>query len=291
MKRLKIWFIAFMLFCPWMMTGHAEAASDPKVIVNGQQVRFADQGPVEQNGRILVPMRSVIEALGGKVVWHASTKSVTAELGRHHAEFIIDSPYAQRTEKGASSFVVQLDVPAQVMNGRTMLPLRASGELLGQSVVWDSAGRTAKIGGGATRLSFTEYPVQGDIKDMLRQELDVFFLTNEIRAAYKADKPFGLHVKLSQVARLKSKDMAEQGYFDHQSPNYGSPFDMMKQFGFDFSYAGENIAMGYRSAREVVAGWEKSPGHLANMLGSFEYIGIGYFAGNVPYWTQQFLTE
>ena len=83
--------------------------------------------------------------------------------------------------------------------------------------------------------------------------------------------------------------MRDLRYFAHQSPTYGSPFDMMKAFGISFRYAGENIAYGYKTPAEVVRGWMNSEGHRANILNaSFKEIGVGYSAdGN--YWTQQFI--
>ena len=95
--------------------------------------------------------------------------------------------------------------------------------------------------------------------------------------------------KLSDVARLKSEDMRKNGYFSHTSPTYGSPFDMMRQFGISYRSAGENIARGQRTPEEVVQAWMDSPGHRANILGaSYTQIGVGYLAsGN--YWTQMFI--
>ncbi|MPN28838.1 hypothetical protein SDC9_176283 [bioreactor metagenome] len=83
--------------------------------------------------------------------------------------------------------------------------------------------------------------------------------------------------------------MHDKRYFAHQSPTYGSPFDMMKQFGISYRAAGENIAMGYSSAAAVVEGWMNSPGHRANILNaSFTHIGVGYYAEG-HYWTQMFI--
>ena len=98
-----------------------------------------------------------------------------------------------------------------------------------------------------------------------------------------------LNAKLSDVARAKSQDMRDKGYFSHTSPTYGSPFDMMTSFGISYRTAGENIAMGYSSPQAVVTGWMNSPGHRANILNSsFTQIGVGYVAsGN--YWTQMFI--
>ncbi|MBC8587904.1 CAP domain-containing protein [Paratissierella segnis] len=103
-------------------------------------------------------------------------------------------------------------------------------------------------------------------------------------------KAFTASSELSRVARAKSEDMAKNNYFNHTSPTYGSPFDMMKQFGIKYSTAGENIAKGYLSAQSVVNGWMNSSGHRANILNpSFNKIGVGaYKAGSTTYWTQMF---
>lgn len=96
----------------------------------------------------------------------------------------------------------------------------------------------------------------------------------------------------SRVARYKSQDMIDKNYFAHQSPTYGSPFDMMEAFGLRFSAAGENIAYGQRTAREVVNGWMNSPGHRANILSqAFTQIGVGAAkkSNGTLYWTQMFM--
>jgi len=95
--------------------------------------------------------------------------------------------------------------------------------------------------------------------------------------------------ELSKVAKDKSTDMNSKGYFSHTSPTYGSPFDMMKQYGIDYQTAGENIAKGQSSPEEVVDAWMHSEGHRANILNeNFTHIGVGYEeAGN--HWTQMFI--
>ncbi len=119
-------------------------------------------------------------------------------------------------------------------------------------------------------------------------EQKVVELTNAERAK-NGVAALQLDEDLSKVARTKSSDMKEKGYFDHTSPTYGSPFDMMKQFGISYRSAGENIAMGQRSPEEVVTAWMNSEGHRKNILNaSFTHIGVGYVAdGN--YWTQMFI--
>jgi uncharacterized YkwD family protein len=92
---------------------------------------------------------------------------------------------------------------------------------------------------------------------------------------------------LNLVALDKAKDIHNNNYFDHNSPTYGSPFDMMKSYGISYSYAGENIAKGQTSPQAVMTAWMNSAGHRANILNAnFTTIGIGYY-NNV--WVQAFI--
>lgn len=99
------------------------------------------------------------------------------------------------------------------------------------------------------------------------------------------------HTKLSGVAREKSNDMRKNNYFSHTSPTYGSPFDMMRDFGVSYKSAGENIAQGQPSPQEVVDAWMNSEGHRKNILsGDFTHIGVGHDE-NGHYWTQMFIRQ
>ena len=97
---------------------------------------------------------------------------------------------------------------------------------------------------------------------------------------------------LMKTAAVKSQDMAKNNYFSHTSPTYGSPFDLMKQYGVSYRAAGENIAMGQTSPAQVMDGWMNSAGHRANILNSsFTKIGVGVAqnASGQYYWTQHFI--
>lgn len=95
--------------------------------------------------------------------------------------------------------------------------------------------------------------------------------------------------QLSRVARFKSEDMRDKKYFSHTSPTYGSPFEMIRNFGISYKTAGENIARGYADPKTVVDGWMNSSGHRANILNSgFKEIGVGYCPDG-KYWTQMFI--
>jgi len=133
-------------------------------------------------------------------------------------------------------------------------------------------------------------PLKPDIKSIEQQVIE---LTNQERAkqglpALKADW------QLSRVARYKSADMRDKGYFSHDSPTYGSPFQMMKSFNVQYTKAAENIAAGQTSAKAVVDAWMNSSGHRKNILDrELTYIGVGYAKGGSygHYWTQMFIKK
>ena len=124
-------------------------------------------------------------------------------------------------------------------------------------------------------------------------EQEVVDLVNQERA--KAGlKALSSDWELARVARFKSEDMRDNKYFSHNSPTYGTPFQMMKSFGINYMSAGENIAAGQATPEAVVKAWMNSSGHKANILSSsFTHIGVGYAKGGSygHYWTQQFISK
>lgn len=121
-------------------------------------------------------------------------------------------------------------------------------------------------------------------------EQEVIRLVNEIRAE-NGLKALTYDWELGRVARFKSQDMKDNRYFAHNSPVYGTPFQMIRNFGISFRSAGENIAKGYATPQAVVNGWMNSSGHRANILNAnYTHIGVGYVSGG-NYWTQMFISK
>ncbi len=125
-------------------------------------------------------------------------------------------------------------------------------------------------------------------RSVLSVEAEVVRLVNAIRRENGLGE-LTLNWELSRVARYKSQDMVDRGYFSHTSPTYGSPFQMMRSFGLSYRLAGENIAYGYSTPQAVVNGWMNSEGHRKNILNpGFTQIGVGYVAQG-HHWTQMFI--
>jgi len=118
----------------------------------------------------------------------------------------------------------------------------------------------------------------------------VLALTNAERVKVGC-KALTVNAKLASAAQAHSADMAANNYFSHDSQNGKSPFDRMKDAGYSFSAAAENIAMGQKTAAEVMSAWMNSAGHKANILNcTYTEIGVGYAKdkNGAPYWTQDF---
>lgn len=99
-----------------------------------------DVAPVLMNNRTLVPMRALFEALNATVNWDGSTRTATATKGETVVSVQIGSNTAY-----VNNVATILDVPAQTIEGRTMVPARFIAESLGATVTWDKATETVNI--------------------------------------------------------------------------------------------------------------------------------------------------
>lgn len=122
-------------------------------------------------------------------------------------------------------------------------------------------------------------------------EKQVFALTNQYREATGLSSLL-YNEQLANVAQLKAEDLRDHNYFDHVSPTYGSPFDMLKSFGILFTAAGENIAKGYDTPTKAMDAFMNSSCHREIILHpAFTEVGIGSTKGadGCVYWVQLFI--
>lgn len=103
--------------------------------------------------------------------------------------------------------------------------------------------------------------------------------TNEDRTTQNF-KELAINPVLERAAQLKANDMAEKGYFAHKSPEGLTPWHWFKEAGYDFSYAGENLAVNFSDSIDVSRAWMASQGHRQNILNKdFREIGIATAEG------------
>ncbi len=145
MKRLTI---ALTLLFALITCAGASASGEIGVYVDGEALSGAE--PLNVDGRVLVPMRSVFEALGAKVTWDGDARSVYAERDDAFTELTIDSPMLSVgvfNSDGAAVPVdnITLDVPAKIINNYTYVPVRAVSEALGASVYWNASNNSVTV--------------------------------------------------------------------------------------------------------------------------------------------------
>jgi hypothetical protein len=109
---------------------------------------------------------------------------------------------------------------------------------------------------------------------------DLLELINGQRTALGL-KALGQNTKLDQAAMLKAKDMLDNGYFAHQSPNGITPWFWFKKIGYNYKYAGENLAIGFTESVDVYTAWFNSDSHKENFLNrNYNEIGTAILTGD-----------
>jgi uncharacterized YkwD family protein len=133
---------------------------------------------------------------------------------------------------------------------------------------------------------------QTNSSTLTAEEQQMVKLVNDARAQ-NGVPPLQVDMQLTNVARIKAQDMIDNNYFSHNSPKYGSPFDMMRDFGIKYVQAGENIA-GNQNVQDAQNALMNSPGHRQNILNpDYTHIGIGIKKGG-PYgnmFSQMFVSK
>ena len=152
-RTIAVFMAVFMVFGLLAAFSTTVYASDNiTVTINGVPVVFADQQPVVVDGRTLVPIREVFEALGFEVTWEPAFQMATLINGEFRLAISIGYHAFMAAPLSAPQITrhhsVPLDVPAQLINDRTMLPIRSPLEAVGYEVGWDNATRTVVIQGG-----------------------------------------------------------------------------------------------------------------------------------------------
>ena len=137
--KSKVIVLSILLLVVLGFSGIISASSDIGVYVGGERLYLEDP-PILQDGRTLVPMRHFFEALGATVSWDASTMTAIGKRGNIEVRIPIGSD--RPTVNGQAAII---DVPAQIINSRTYIPLRFVGEALGDNVTWEGTTRSITI--------------------------------------------------------------------------------------------------------------------------------------------------
>lgn len=223
---LKI--LLFSLLCILTVSVTALAADDTKVCVNGEYIEM-DQKPIFKEDRILIPVRAVGEALKCKVDWDHDTQTVTLNNGATELKITIGESKMNKINisRIPIDIPIELEVPAFIENGRTMLPLRAVSEALFLDVTWDEEERTVVIN---NKYDFIGIETAGYIRVDIGEKMGFMDIDGNIviPIEYENDGAYG-YVKGNGTYAIVKKD-----------GKYGA-VDMNNKPLVNFSYTLENI--------------------------------------------------
>lgn len=136
-KIIAFTILITLVICPLKLANGEEKPIS--VVIDGRELAF-DVEPTIENGRLLVPLRAIFEALNAEISWDGDTKTITAIRGNKKVLLTIDKDISYVNDKE-----YKLDVPAKIFSGRTLVPVRFVSESLGENVEWNGDTRTVFI--------------------------------------------------------------------------------------------------------------------------------------------------
>ena len=235
------------------------------VTVNGTPVEM-DVLPVIEDGRTLAPVRAISEALQATVSWDEALRKVT--VNHNGTEIIL---YIDSVQASVGGVAKQLDVPARIIGGRTMVPLRFISENFGADVAWDPAAYHVTI----TTAAAPSAPVITEDIAELKNQLQR--LLNEERAKLDSD-PVIIVDALSNLAQAHSDDMAANDFFSHTSPSNGNLQARANLWDVPAGY--EFLAHGYPFADKILQSWLSSEGGGVLLAENTRFVGFGLSRGD-----------
>jgi len=214
----------------------------------------------------MLPLRTIAEELGMTVNWTDGTRTIGIERGGVSVSLSVDTPLPDG-----------MGIP-QIVNDRTMVPIRYIAETLEVPVEWDETNNATIITAPRDTVitpTPTPQPPASAGTDLDEFERRVFELTNVERVNYGVP-PLIWDSALAAVAREHSDDMGRNDFVGHDGSDGSDVGDRLDRAGILYWLWGENAAGGLGTPEEFVAGWMGSPGHRRNILNStWTHLGVG----------------
>lgn len=256
---------------------NAGEADEISVTIDGNLVKF-DQPPIIKDGRTLVPLRAIFTQMGASIDWNQNAQTVTAKKDNN----VVTMQIGNNIYKVNSS-EKKLDVPAQIINSRTLIPVRAIAESFDCDVLWHGDIKLVEI----TRGNASS--VNNPYAELAR---DVLYYTNEERAKHGLTA-LTWEDDVAKVAQKYSEYMAKNNFLAHEGIDGSTPKTRIDDGEIKYTSLGENIGMGTEHAKDIVRAWMESEGHRANILRpEYTHLGVGVARGDNGYlfWTQNFIS-
>lgn len=262
-RKLPAIFIAVLLLLALCIAPPAAFADDAiTVLVNGQPL-YMDVPPVIEGGYTLVPVRVIAESLGAYVEWHPLERRVEIELDEHRLVLIIDNTIAY-----VDGVPKQLEAPARIVNGATMVPARFISESLRAEVNWYPDVRVVGI---VTYENVAPYSAAlAQMEDQVLQELNS-------RRAKLSRAPLLAVEELRQMARGHAAELAQNNAFSHSSARFGDTASRAAARGLKINF--EYLAYGLPDAAAIVDGLVSGEQGGRLLAEDARFFGLGMYKG------------
>lgn len=202
----KLFSVFLCLAVSISMFSRVWADSDINVVVNGEYIDFTgEQEPVIQNGRTLVPFRAVFEKMGAEVEWFEDIKLCEASYGAITVGIVIGE-----NKMTIGEAEINIDVPAQIINGRTMVPLRVLSEGIGAEVSWDGGTKTVSV-----NTAEPEYEIPASLEyDLINETYE----KDNVKIAYSYPKVITSFTTTDKIN--KSIEESIENFIYHMAEHY-----------------------------------------------------------------------
>ena len=214
--------VLILLFLQVFSLGAAAAVVNPKgadsikVVLDGQNLSF-EAPPINENGRVMVPMRAIFEALGSEVYWCETTRAINATKGDITIRLTLDQAEATVNEE-----TVTLQAPARLINSRTFVPLRFVAEALNCEVNWDGAAQLITITSRQTAPAPIQEPDVPAIREVKDEGDRIAYYINDKLVAEVEVGTNGVRDKCYEGDGWSIS--VEQEYFSYTYKPTGAPF-------------------------------------------------------------------
>ena len=192
--------------------------------INGSEIS-AEVPPTIMEGRTMVPVRAIFEAVGANIDFDAETKTITAKKGDTTVNMTVGAKIATVNSKE-----VQLDAPAVIVNGRTLAPARFVAETFGYTVQWDAENKIVKING---KESSTETTTETTTESTTETTTKATGSATSSSAKYYEEYSDVLDYGVFSGANLVDKTIVELRDFNSCSYIYDFKYDKSKFSGLD----------------------------------------------------------
>ena len=282
MRKMLIWSSLVLLLALILGVPSRNAAAEeplPITVLVNTQPLILDVPPLIEEGRTLIPVRAIAESLGASVGWDATTRQVDIALNEDELTLIIDKTTAQVNGENRL-----LDVPARIVDNRTLVPARFISESFHAEVGWDAASRTVTI------ITYEDAdphsPALFQLETAVLQELNR-------RRAKLSRAPLTAVEELTRMARSHGAELAQTNTFTHISSRFGDTRARSKARGLTVHF--EYLAYGLPETSSIADALLRGE-HGARLLSEEAYFcGLGLYktsaTGNADIYVVMELTE